>query len=55
MTITENYNGIEREREVRDDLFTVTEPEPKEIEELKSMISEQNNKLDLILRFLQGG
>ncbi|MBQ0106109.1 MAG: hypothetical protein KBT47_08775 [Armatimonadetes bacterium] len=55
MTITENYNGLEREREVRDDLFTAEEPQPTEIEEIKEMLETQGNTLNLILWILQEG
>ena len=53
MIITENYNGIEREREVRDDLFTTEDIQPTEIEEIKEMLETQGNTLNLILWILQ--
>lgn len=55
MTITENYNGIEREREVRDDIFETEEAQSAEIEEIKEMLETQGNTLNLILWILQEG
>ena len=55
MTITENYNGLEREKEVIDDIFETEEAQSAEIEEIKEMLETQGNTLNLILWILQEG